>query len=148
MNRTTTIKRFTDWKANWSDPEPMDELEYLNFNIHPEDILMTGFLFFPELVEHKGGIFLQRNFNNDPEKLPSFDTVSKLEYEINKVWLFDLFGHAEPGENDEKTFLSLGQLLKHAWTSHLLVTYPEKSFDVELIVDEKNYGPILTFCQC
>jgi hypothetical protein len=140
------IKRFTTWRNRWEDQTDMDEIEYINDNIHPEDLLIIGKLLFPELIECRSGVFLKRNFSDQiTEQLSTSEDVIRLESDINSVKMYDLFSRCN--DTEESTFEQVGELLRSSWQMLLSSKYPEKNFNVELIISEGNYGPILTFYQ-
>ncbi|MFT6921986.1 MAG: hypothetical protein ACJA1C_000984 [Crocinitomicaceae bacterium] len=139
-------KRFTTWRNRWEDQTDMDEIEYINDTIHPEDLLIIGKLIFPELIECRSGVFLKRNFSDQiAVQLSTPEEVIRLERDINSVKMYDLFSRCNDAE--ESTFEQIGELLRSSWQMLLSSKHPDKNFNVQLIISENNYGPILTFHQ-
>lgn len=140
-------RRYTDWKNRWEDKSNLNEIQYIDDNIHPEDLLILVHLFYPKVVSHNNGYFLELNYSEEiSDKINQEQKISSIEREYNKVWIYDMFSSG--AENvSELAFEQIGQTLKSAWESHLSHTFPQKKFIVELIIDDRNYGPILTFYQ-
>jgi len=136
------LSRFLEWKNSWSDPEPMDVWQYISFNIHPEDVLLLGCLLLPEFLEYEGGVFLAQNFR---QEIVQGRSVYEAELAVNTVLIYELFEQAR--HVDDPVFTALGQLLQKSWTGQLLQTFPDRTFRVELLLDERNYGPLLRFYQ-
>jgi hypothetical protein len=137
------LKRYLDWKNSWSDPSKITELDYIGQNLHPEDVLILQNLLFPDFIKVGDCIFLPFCFDEEffsslnPGRRPS-----EIEKMINSVKLFDLFAHA-PADFSEEGFEQLGKMLQKSWKCSLKSQFPEHSFEVELLISDQNYGPIL-----
>jgi hypothetical protein len=142
------IEKFKKWKNAWTNKDSIGLFEYISFNVHPDDVLIIGKLFFPVFIEVEDCIFLETNINKRHlNEISSMNIVEKAqrEKEINKVHLYDIFSHTD--NVDEITFINVGKLLKSSWSTHLKNSYPHKEIIVDLIIDEKEYGPILIVYQ-
>lgn len=139
-------KRFLQWKNKWSNPGEIDEFEYISYNVHPEDFLITKELLFPELIEFDGGIFLHKYFSLELYQSMLPRNKKDIEKDLNALKVFELFEGCSDTVNEE-TFEEIGKLIQQAWTYYLHSKYPGKNILVELIVDESNYGPIVRFFQ-
>jgi hypothetical protein len=89
---------------------------------------------------------LKRNFSDQiTEQLSTPENIAREEKDINSVKMCDLFSRCNDAE--ESTFEQVGELLRSSWQMLLSSKDPDKNFNVELIISENNYGPILTFHQ-
>lgn len=139
------VKKFTDWKNQWSDPSQMGIMNYISFNIHPEDVLILSYLFFPRLIEVDNCLFLEANFNEANYTLwvekYGKDRLS-LEKTINHIHVYDIFSNCEDDVSDS-TFEEIGKLLQSSWLNHFRQNYPSKAIVVDFVNNEKEYGPTL-----
>jgi hypothetical protein len=144
-----SIKRFNDWKNMWSDPSQMGIMNYISFNVHPEDVLILGYLFFPKFIEFDGCLFFKDNFSERnyslwKEKLG--DDRSSIEKVMNHVHVYDIFANCTDKVPDS-VFEKVGKLLQFCWSIYLHHEFPNKSVIVSYINDENDYGPTLYIYQ-
>lgn len=104
-------------------------------------------LYWPEFVEVKGCVLLRerydpRNFKGWWEQLGGDPT--RIESVINHVHLWDLF---EPDEENvpEEAIESLARVLCSSWKCALCHRFPDRDFDVRLILDDADSGPTISF---
>ena len=141
------IHRYEVWKNRWEDPEPMDMLQYISFNIHPEDFLIAGSLMMPEFVEVKGCVFLKSNYSEDVyHKMQSDYDPQSIEKGTNHMYVYDLFGHA-PQDVENVVFERIAEFLQISWSMCLARKFPGKNMIVEYLNSENEYGPTLTIYQ-
>ena len=124
----------------------MNELDYISDTIHPQDVLTIVHLFFPKILQHKGKYFLEDCFEQSTFDAIRSQNADNLEYEMNKTIVYDLFAYA-PNDVSKEVYDKLSRVLKKSWEAHLLSFFPDKQFDVVLLNEAVNYGPILTFHQ-
>lgn len=103
------IGKYIEWKNRWSQKDNIDIYQYISFNIHPDDILIIGKLLFPEIIEIENCILLKDNYDyflyeNLKKK---YNNSSEIEFEINKLYLYDLFAHCTD-ITDDKLFKNIG----------------------------------------
>ncbi len=55
---------FRSWRQDWIPPGPWAPLDYLNQDEARRAVLMAQWLFCPEFVEHRAGIYLTQRFNS------------------------------------------------------------------------------------
>jgi hypothetical protein len=139
-------KRFLAWKNKWSDPNGMDEFEYISYNVHPEDFLITKEMLFPRIIEFDGGIFLHKYFSLELYQSMLPRNKTDIEKDLNALKVFELFEGCVDSISEE-TFEEIGKLIEQAWTYYFKSKFPGKNILVELIIDESNYGPIVRFFQ-
>ncbi len=149
MNPLNNIKKFIDWKNKWASKESLGLIDYISYNIHPEDIIIIGNLFLPELIEIDDLIFLTINFDTeiyDTLKLKNNLNGEEIEKNINRIHLYDIFANCKDSV-DESTFNKVGELLRQSWSNYLNNKFPQKKFNIQLIMNEYEYGPILVIHQ-
>ena len=143
------LTKYQKWKRNWSQPDSMDELAYLNFNIHPEDVLIASNLFLPKFISHEDSIFWEARFDESSYsnwKQQFGSDRGKLERMLNHVHLYDLFDQCQDDVSDD-LFLSLAERMKLCWEMKLKLEFPDRKFIVELSSGDEDYGPTLVFYQ-
>lgn len=149
MNALNKIKKFTDWKNSWISKESLGLIDYISYNIHPEDVIIIGNLFLPELFEIDDFIFLSINFDSDIYnnlKLNNNYKKEEIEKNINRIHLYDIFANCTDSV-DESIFNKVGELLRLSWLNHLKNKFPYRKINVELIIDDNEYGPVLVIYQ-
>jgi hypothetical protein len=148
FNMETPIKKYNNWKNQFTDTSKVTVFEYISFNVHPEDVLIISSLFFPNLVEVNGAVFLemQYSYNSYLSWLNHFGSDRQaLEKMMNHVHMYDIFGHSN--NVDDTVYEQVGMLLQIAWTKHFKSEYPDKNIVVDYWHGEDDYGPIVTVFQ-
>jgi hypothetical protein len=140
------IGKYIEWKNRWSQKDNIDIYQYISFNIHPDDILIIGKLLFPEIIEIENCILLKDNYDyflyeNLKKK---YNNSSEIEFEINKLYLYDLFAHCTD-ITDDKLFKNIGEFLQFSWSIYFKHKFPNKNIIIECISNTHNYGDILSF---
>lgn len=141
----STLPRLSAWAA--MDPA-ITPLGWLHAESDIETAVAFTALFWPELVEHDGGIFLREFF--DPEvyedwkrKLGS-DTAA-IERVMNHRHIADLL----PGADGVgfKNLQHLGEVLAATWRARLASAFPQRPFDVTCHADAGDEEVVIAFCQ-
>ena len=149
MEKLDNIKKFRDWKNNWTSKDSLGLIEYISFNIHPDDVIILGNLFFPDFVEIEDSVFLSINFDEDiytQLRLKSEYNKEDIEKTLNRIRVYDIFANCTD-DVDEKVFEKVAELLRQSWSNHLKYKFPKRKFCVELIINEYEYGPLLLIFQ-
>lgn len=86
---------FTQWRAEWKDEE-LTPANYLDFEGGLRFVLAAAWLFCPETVEYRGGVFLKDRFGQD--NIDNWFTTldgdrERIEAVANHVELWALFGN-------------------------------------------------------
>ena len=103
-------------------------------------------LFWPDFVEHEGGIFLSEAFNSqiyEQWKIELGNDVAAIEQVMNHQHIDDILPGAENASTDN--LLYLGQALAQMWESRLKSLYPQRRFQVKCDRDEDTV--VVTFFQ-
>lgn len=143
----SNIKRYSIWKDKWEDKSAISLQQYISFNIHPEDILIVGKLFFPEIIEVNECVFLKDNFDKDvyEEISTQYKNDNNLiERTINRIHIYEYFAQCEDSI-DDTIFENVGNMLKFSWQIYFNKVFSEKEIVVEYNNNELEYGPTLTF---
>lgn len=147
MLNFNNIKRFGAWKNKWGDTGQVTLSQYISFNIHPEDVLILGSLFFPNFIEVGGCVLLSNNYNSDTFKKMKLNSNNQsIERNINRVYIYDIFANC--GDDvEEIVFERVGKLLQTSWSTYLNKEFPKKKINVDYCNNLKQYGPTLTVYQ-
>ena len=78
------------------------------------------------------------------EGLRNFLSISKAAKAINDTRLYDVFFNTSQTANDE-TYQNVAKLIQKNWEYHLMTTYPDKKFIVEIGGEYEQFG--VTFYQ-
>ncbi|MGY2173830.1 hypothetical protein [Pseudomonas azotoformans] len=141
--------KYERWKTQWKDQSELDEFFFISDVVHPEDVLMFSKVLFPDLVVHESGVFLASQFTVEAftnwMETCNKDVVA-VEKLLNHMHLYDVFG----GCNDrveEAVYEQLCRIVAQSWRMVLLSQFPERTFCVQAIVSDQEYGPMVTFSQ-
>lgn len=103
-------------------------------------------LFWPDFVEHDGGIFLAEAFNQEiyeQWKAELGNDIAAIERVMNHQHIDDLLPGAEIVGIDN--LFSLGQVIQQMWENRLKSFYPDRTFQVSCNQDE--YTVVVNFFQ-
>ena len=135
---------FQQWKkANDNDFSLWD---YLFGSANIEIAIAFTKLFWPDFVEHEGGIFLSEAFDSqiyEQWKIELGNDVAAIEQVMNHQHIDDILPGAENASTDN--LLYLGQALAQMWESRLKSLYPQRRFQVKCDRDEHTVA--VTFFQ-
>jgi len=113
----------------------------------PEEALLYSKLFWPDMVDVDGHVFLAENYNRDYfDKVVSEYGVSKAEETINTTYLYNLVGGKDEFENE--VWEALGNVLCETWKHRAQYLFPERSFAVEFAWYSDHDDPGVTLYQC
>lgn len=147
----------------WSEPEAVKEwgqmctppiapawLDYINFQLTPEQLTVFFRVIFPQFVVINNFILLK--MNTDEFSAEAIINLSKqavningFERKFNMLKIYELFSHAE--DSSEKAFEMAALLLKRSWEITLKSTFPDKAFEVVISNADRDYGPTISFFQ-
>ncbi|MGK7900051.1 MAG: hypothetical protein AB4352_01305 [Hormoscilla sp.] len=103
-------------------------------------------LFWPDTIEHEGGIFLSEAFDlqiYEQWKAKLGNDMTSIERVINHQHVDDIL----PGSQavGMENILYLGKAIAQMWQSRLKVLYPQRSFEVNC--DRVEHSVVVTFHQ-
>ncbi|RPF35727.1 hypothetical protein [Streptomyces sp. TLI_185] len=141
---------FRRWRTEWKDEE-LSPANYLDYEGGLRFVLAAAWLFCPETVEYRGGVFLKERFGRgtvDDWFTNLGDDRQRIEAVVNHVELWATFGNT-PLTDDDRFGEELPQLapaLGECWQGVLSARYPDREITVE-VSDEQDgsYGPTVTF---
>lgn len=138
------LKDYQQWKK--VNDENFSLWDYLFGVANVEIALAFTKLFWPDFVEHEGGLFLSEAFN--PEiyerwKETLGDNPRAIEQAMNHIHIDDIL----PGSEHiaPENLFYLGKKLAEMWSSRLEKLYPGKEFKVSCQRDDETV--IVTFYQ-
>ncbi|NEB05005.1 hypothetical protein [Streptomyces sp. SID13726] len=141
---------FRKWRTEWKDEE-LAPANFLDFEGGLRFVLAAAWLFCPETVEYRGGVFLKERFrqeNVDDWFAGLGDDRERVESVTNQVKLWDTFANS-PLTDDDRLGEELPQLalaLGECWQGVLSARYPDREITVEVSDEEDgSYGPTVTF---
>jgi len=125
--------------------------DYINFQLHPDDLTILCRVIFPAFVIFGDYTLLKLNTEGHSEyNLLEFSrkaqSANKFERDFNTLKLYDLFPHAEVMY--EESFDAAAKLLKKSWEIALNLAFPESSFSVVLSNTDRDYGSTISFSRC
>lgn len=149
-----------NWKyQQWLNSRlPNDEYtsvaDYIWQEIHMEDIEIIGNILYPYTIEHNGGVIFagldltEQDFELKKQRFDKFfahsRSISDAERTINEFRLYDVFYGGTDNSSDE-TYQNVAEIIKKCWEYHLMKTYPDKQFIVEISGEYEQFG--VTFYQ-
>lgn len=141
---------FRRWRAGWKD-EGLGPGNYLDFEGGLRFVLVAAWLFCPETVEYRGGVFLKDRFESgavDGWFAELGGDRRRVELVVNHVELWDVFANT-PLTDDDRLGEELPQLalaLGECWQGVLSARFPGREVTVEVSDEEDgSYGPTVTF---
>jgi hypothetical protein len=128
-------------------------IDYLNQQAAVPFVIATGWLFAPDFLEYRGGVFrgeLPRGLTRqDQDTIDKWferldGDVAQVERIANQLTLYDTFAACDLAsyENDLPT---LAHTIARSWRGLLQAEFPDRSFKVEVVDDHQSYGPQVTF---
>ncbi|ARF57515.1 hypothetical protein [Streptomyces gilvosporeus] len=141
---------FRQWRNDWGDEE-LSPYDYLDFGGGLRFVLAAAWLFCPETVEYRGGVFLKERFHQgtvDDWFTNLEGDRRRIELVVNHVELWDVFLNT-PLTDDDRLGEELPRLalaLGECWQGVLSARYPDRDITVEVSDEEDgSYGPTVTF---
>jgi hypothetical protein len=145
INDILPLYRLQKWQKGWE--KPVDWMDYLQVNIHPEDILIVGKFLFPAFIEIDDVVLLQLLFNEAVyrQTKDNFSTKRNIELSMNHIYILDVF--SVDNRNDLNVYENIALMVKTSWEFSLGKCFPGRQFEVAYSNTESDYGPTLTFCE-
>ncbi|MFI7402756.1 hypothetical protein ACIBW9_20210 [Streptomyces sp. NPDC049541] len=144
---------FRRWRTEWRDEE-LSPGDYLDYEGGLRFVLAAAWLFCPETVEYRGGVFLKERFSRgtvDDWFANLGGDRQRIEAVVNHVELWTAFGNT-PLTDDDRLGEELPQLalaLGECWQGVLSTRHPDREITVAVSDEEDgSYGPTLTFSTC
>jgi hypothetical protein len=118
---------------------------FLDHFIGAEAAIVLARLFWPEFVEHRGGVFLDFQFDeaNVDNWVASLDgDALQAERVVNHTHLWDMF-YRTSEDVPPRALTELGEILCRCWRHAAEEAFPDREFIVELENEPDDYGPTL-----
>lgn len=134
----------TEFTGSASRLSPID---YLNSDEGYRAVACAAWLFCPETVEYRGGIFLAERFQagNVDQWLERL-AMGQVEDVVNESRLFDLFGNADVDAYGAALAHQVAVAIGECWQGVLAGRFPDRDVTVEVRDDDDGaYGPSVTF---
>lgn len=141
---TDQLIDFQRWKKANSDDFSL--WDYLFGVSSVEVALAFTKLFWPDFVEHEGGIFLSEAFNSqiyEQWKVQMGNDIASIERVMNHQHIDDILPGAE-NVSTENLFC-LGQAIAQMWESRLNLLYPHRRFKVSC--NQEDHTVVVMFYQ-
>ncbi|GAA4884335.1 hypothetical protein [Saccharopolyspora cebuensis] len=149
-------RRFPSFLDPWrkTNGPGFTPLSFLGWGGGIEFVLAAQWLFRPEFIEHRGGMFFSGSSADDSgdrrQAIDTFfrrfdDRIDLVERHSNLLSLQDLFGNddLEPHDADLSTLVNT---LADCWRALLAAEFPDREFVVEVFDDpDEPYDPQITF---
>ncbi|WP_164487536.1 hypothetical protein [Pseudomonas sp. R3-18-08] len=149
INPLVGLARYESWKSEWVKKDTIDEFSYISSKCHPEDVLLSCKLFFPDFVVVGDGVFLENKYDGNVFEcwLKQFGgDLQATEKMINHTHLYDVFeGCSE--DVDDRVFEQLAVAVALSWRLVLSDKFPGRKFTVDISNSDQDYGPVVTFWQ-
>jgi hypothetical protein len=152
VSRPRKFPRFLDeWRE--ANGEGFTPLSYLNQPDAVPFVIAAQWLFSPDFVEFRGGIFrteLPQGLTEDTRAIldqwfDKFDgDVTKVERIANQLTLWDLFAVADVEPHDEE-LQQLARSIGRSWNALLKAEFSDRNFIVDVNDENGSYGPQVTF---
>ena len=139
-----------EWSTGFTgSADRLGPVDYLNSDDGYRAVVCATWLFCPETVEYRGGVFLLERFEADnvDDWLGRLDgAVDQAEDVVNETRLFDLFGNADIDTYGTGLARQVATAVGECWQGILERRFPGRSVTVEVRDDDDGaYGPSLTF---
>jgi hypothetical protein len=158
MNRSAIQRVFNEW---YPDVEANDPVAYVGEVGYAVDALLYGYLFWPQLAEIEGAVFLALHGGDEAEisqRLSSLTADEQVRRSamswvqvVNSFNIFEveyLFRNWR-GASDryEDVHRELGSMLLEPWRARLASAYPQRRFSVRLLDPDDSMGWRVTVSQ-
>jgi hypothetical protein len=135
------VQEYIMWeKAN---PKSFTWWNYVNMKADIKTALGFAKLFYPEVIEREGSIFIKDNFNieryNQWKKFCNNDKYN-MEKAMNSYEIKDFF-HINTDYEDkyiDEQIQALGNVLKEFWTLSFKERFPSRNIVVDIIEDDES----------
>lgn len=139
-----------EWSTKFTgSPSHLTPVDYLDSDEGYRATACATWLFCPETVEYRGGVFLAERFTagNADDWIDHFDgSVDQAEDVVNETRLFDLFGYANIDAYGIGLAHQVAVAIGECWQGVLERRFPDRDVIVEVRdEDDDAYGPSVTF---
>ena len=143
------LKKYESWKHQWNDSDKIAINDYIMDFCHPEDLLIYSKIFYPNFISVENCIILkdryvEENFLQWQKELNR--NTHMIEKTLNHTHIYDIFGKLADDVSDS-IFEQLSDIINMSWDMILKRSFPDKTFTVETIKSDMEYGPVVTFYQ-
>jgi hypothetical protein len=133
--------------ADWNEGQGTKALDHLYAIATSDNAVAYAALFWPEFVEFEGYV-LQKGFNET--NLRGWEAGGDrprrtIEAAVNYLGIGDLFMKEEETDLLYPRVVHLGRVLLETYRAKLALDFPDRRFEVSLIVEDDEYA--LTFFQ-
>ena len=130
---------------SWQDGNPESTASMvLHTETTAELALYHTALFWPDLIEHEGGVFLRDGFR--VETYRSWRDQGLDPAAIEQVGNRRHIGHMFPGDwVGYRNCVHLASVLRQTWSARLRSSFPHLTFSVDMLCDDENEEVVLTF---
>ncbi len=149
-NKRELPRFFVKWRSEWRQPTLSPE-NYIDYQGGLSFVLAAAWLFCPETIEYRGGVFLKDRFNGpnvDNWFMHLAGVAQQVEVKVNCVTLWDVFantdlmGEDQFGEELPQLAIAIGE----CWQGVLSARHADLTVTVEVSDEEDGvYGPTITF---
>jgi hypothetical protein len=151
-------RRFPEFLDRWREAngEDFTPIAYLSQREGPPFAIAAQWLFVPDFVSYRGGIFRtelprglgEREREHLDQSYAKFDgDVSEVEKIGNLLTLYDNFAPSELTPRKDEDLSQLARSIARSWDALLRVEFHDRTFQVTVSDDERSYGPQITFFQ-
>lgn len=133
-----------EWALSTMGDDDVDPIDYLDQEAGPGFAVAAAWLFCPETVEYRGGVFLRRRFT--PENVDAWLAehsllVTQVTVNLTKLWMV-FGGRGDLSAYDDQLLWALGE----CWHAVIQRRHPEHRIFVSVDADEEevSYGPSIT----
>ncbi|WP_252091242.1 hypothetical protein [Pseudomonas sp. MWU13-3659] len=145
----TGLEKFETWRTGWQEPESIDIFSYVGDVVSPEDCLIFCKWLFPDFVVFEDSVILAMKFDEAAFHVwldHCSGDKSGVERMLNHTHLYDVFSGCGSSVN-EAVFEQLSKVLAMSWRMVLKDRFPDRTFQVEAINSDQEYGPVVVFHQ-
>lgn len=127
----------------------LDKMSYISRNCSPYNTIFFCSLLFPSFVFIDGCYILEHyyteaNFRNAFRNYGG--DKRKIEENMNNTFIYEIFENFGETVSDV-VYEEIAEIIRLSWDMILKKEIPEHKFIVKCIIDEQNYGPVVTFYQ-
>ncbi|WP_152522999.1 hypothetical protein [Nocardiopsis potens] len=140
-------RRIPEYVRKWAErtigsADGVDPVDYLDQASALDAAIAAAWLFCPETVEYRGGIFLKRRFSstNVDRWLEEHD-LKTTQATVNLQYIGDLYPHVEFAESDDADDIQLLYALAECWYAVCTVRHPGRRIHVSTDEDADGLSP-------
>ncbi|GLU47150.1 hypothetical protein [Nocardiopsis ansamitocini] len=138
------------WRERFGGSRTLTPTAYLDQEAAYPYVLAAAWLFCPETIEHRGGVFLAEAGTETADRWIAYfgGDVRRAESMVNTTSLFDVFTNVGVDSYGEENLRQLAYAIGECWQGLLPRRHPRHDI-VVTVTDEQDgaYGPTVTFAQ-